>query len=289
VPNAFTNIRGETYLQAPTNTPFLVRPRVPPKPKPLGTNAVVLEGELAMLLSDGRKVGGQVYLQQDQDMGYDPGVNLYRTSVHIGWQTSNNLADIQRLLPVHVRLKTDQLKWSTNYVVIGKPGVPGEGEVVLTAQKCLANPKLTARSSDDSGLVSFGEADVEIVVSCPGFWGFFTLLFPTPLWFALGLGALLGATIRYCFPLPDKGAGKRRKAKGNALGFFRHVAEGILTGLATYILLSVGFTWSETVPPDITRTLLGAMAWGIASGYLGAEVIERMLRPLERTDGKAAD
>jgi hypothetical protein len=62
-----------------------------------------------------------------------------------------------------------------------------------------------------------------------------------------------------------------------------------LTGLASYILLSVGFTWSETVPPDITRTLLGAMAWGIASGYLGAEVIERMLRPLERTDGKAAD
>jgi len=29
----------------------------------------------------------------------------------------------------------------------------------------------------------------------------------------------------------------------------------------------------------VTRTLMGALAWGVVSGYIGAEVIERILRP----------
>jgi hypothetical protein len=283
VPNAITNIRGETYLQASPGTAFYVRPKQPAKPLVLGTNTVVLPGELGMLLADGRKVSGQLYIQQNQDMAYDPGANKYRTSVSIGWQSTNSLAEITNLLPVHVKLKTDELTWNTNYVSIGKPGIPGEGEVLLTAQKCLHSPKLTARSCDSSGLIFFDEADVMVVVHCPGFWEFFGLLFPLPVWIALGFGATLGATLRYFFPLPAKQPNRRRVTAGRRLvGVLRHLTEGLFVAVATYILLSVGFTWSEAVPPDVTRTLRGAAAWGVVAGYLGAEVIERMLRPLTR-------
>jgi hypothetical protein len=30
--------------------------------------------------------------------------------------------------------------------------------------------------------------------------------------------------------------------------------------------------------PDVTRTLLGGTAWGVVGDYLGAEVVERILR-----------
>ena len=273
VKGAVTNVNGKSFAQVPVGIPYYVLPAGASRIR--GTNSVVA-AEVGMLTRSGRNITGRLILAQDSLFDYKPDSNEFRTTLRVGWETTNTIAESGELLPVHVRLNTGVFKHDTNYVAIEQPGIPGEKQVQLSAPSGYTQRAVKARSSDKNG---YALPEVELVIEAEprSLWSLFGMLVPVRTWVALFIGGTLGSLVRFrrTFRLKRERKGGRPLQRWlDALWF---AIEALVLPAVTYILLIAGFITFDKVP--WANGLGGALAWGVFVGLLGASVIEMLGLP----------
>ena len=283
VKGAVTNVNGKSFAQVPVGIPYYVLPTGTSRIR--GTNSVVA-AEVGMLTRSGRNITGRLILAQDSLFDYKPDSNDFRTTLRVGWETTNTIAESGELLPVHVRLNTGVFKHDTNYVAIEQPGIPGEKQVLLTAPSAYKQRAVKARSSDKNGY-SLPEVELVIEAEPRSLWSLFGMLVPGRTWVALFIGGTLGSLVRFrrTFRLKRERKGGRPLHRWlDALWF---AIEALVLPAVTYILLIAGFITFDKVP--WANGLGGALAWGVFVGLVGASIIEMLGLPGSKGPAATSD
>jgi hypothetical protein len=239
-----------------------------------------------MLTRSGRNITGRLILAQDSLFDYKPDSNDFRTTLRVGWETTNTIAESGELLPVHVRLNTGVFKHDTNYVAIEQPGIPGEKQVLLTAPSAYKQRAVKARSSDKNGY-SLPEVELVIEAEPRSLWSLFGMLVPGRTWVALFIGGTLGSLVRFrrTFRLKRERKGGRPLHRWlDALWF---AIEALVLPAVTYILLIAGYITFDKVP--WANGLGGALAWGVFVGLVGASIIEMLGLPGSKGPAATSD
>jgi hypothetical protein len=283
VKGGVTNVNGRSFAQVPIGIPYYVLPAGTSRIR--GTNSVVA-AEVGMLTRSGRNITGRLILAQDTLFDYYPDSNDFRTTLRVGWETTNTIAESGELLPVHVRLNTGVFKHDTNFVAIEQPGIPGEKEVLLSASSAYTQRAVKARSSDKNG---YALPEVELVIEAEprSLWSLFGMLVPGRTWVALFIGGTLGSLVRFrrTFRLKRERKGGRPVHRWlDALWF---AIEALVLPAVTYILLMAGYITFEKVP--WANGLGGALAWGVFVGLVGASIIEMLGLPGSKGPAATSD
>ena len=273
VKGAVTNVNGQSFARVPVGIPYYVLPAGASRVR--GTNSVVA-AEVGMLTKSGRNITGRLILAQDALFDYDPDRNDFRTTLRVGWETTNTIAESGELLPVHVRLSTGVFKHDTNYVAIEQPGIPGEKEVSLSASSAYTQRAVKARSSDKNG---YALPEVELVIEAEprSLWNFFGMLVPGRTWVALFIGGTLGSLVRFRRTFRLKRERKGGRPLQRWMDALWYAIEALVLPAITYILLIAGFIRFDKVP--WANGLAGALAWGAFVGLVGASIIEMLGLP----------
>jgi hypothetical protein len=275
VTDAMTTFQGRTHLSVPTNAVatnavLFVTPKSAVTDRfRLSTNRMFLPGQVILPLPESQRrpgeevVSGQLYIEAERFMGWQPDEHAYATTLWVGLASTNSPALARRLLPLTVRFASDILKWDTNEVVVSSPGTGGEQPLNIRADRYRPAASLTARSD-------LGQHTIDIPFDRLGLLGWVRLLFPIPVLFAVLAGGVAGGLLRSFHP-----------ARKHRSEWYWLLVEGLLAGVVLVALASSGLAvLPHPVAPGLAGSVLGAFALAALGGYYGTRLIDRATRNL---------